>query len=291
MKTSATIRIVIYSVLALFLAAILVNGLTGESFFGIKIGEKLKLPFSNLSIGYEDAEKCTIGGGSVPQSAISEMDINWIAGNVKIEVWEKDTIEFSENYTGNSQSDKMRYYVDDGKLIIQYREGGRLINNSLKGKQLTIKVPKGKIFDDFEIDSVSSDINIRGVVGRELSIDNVSGEIDIEDVEFDRTSINSVSGSIDVMGKLSAVDCEAVSGRIVIESSICPDRVDFQSVSGSVTLKIPENDGFTARYNSVSGRFDCDFGVALDKKTAVYKEGSAKFDFETVSGKMSIYKK
>ena len=67
-----------------------------------------------------------------------------------------------------------------------------------------------------------------------------------------------------------------------------PKDVDIESVSGDITLGFPKNEGFAVDYDKVSGSFDCQFNVSIDKSTAVYKNGQSKIHLETVSGDMSV---
>ncbi|MDD6847516.1 MAG: DUF4097 family beta strand repeat-containing protein [Oscillospiraceae bacterium] len=67
------------------------------------------------------------------------------------------------------------------------------------------------------------------------------------------------------------------------------DDIDMESVSGNVNITIPEKiGGFTADYDTVSGDFSTDFSVKTIGNSHTYGDGSAEFDFETVSGDIKI---
>ncbi len=306
MRASAIIRIVIWSVVALALTGVLIAGLTtGFSFGGISLG---------TGFSYADSDHYLVGGHSIAAEEISQIEVNWISGEVEIVPYEGSEVVFREQSARNlSADDMMRFYLRDGKLIIQFcapRTGFRIFSHT-PSKRLEMKVPYSlaSALSQLEVNSVSSPVSVQGVSGADTSINNVSGEIrvsnlDCRELELETVSggisgqnlqagkmrMEAVSGSIDVSGAFDDVEASSVSGSISVRSSVCPERIDMNSVSGSVKIWVPENDGFTAVYSSTSGQFSCSFPTIGEKKRAVYQDGSSKFNFSTVSGSITIDK-
>ncbi len=52
----------------------------------------------------------------------------------------------------------------------------------------------------------------------------------------------------------SSIDCDTVSGYMSLGCADCPADVDFDSVSGSLTLTLPAGSQYTLAFDSVSGR-------------------------------------
>lgn len=110
MRTSAWIRLVVWSValvalVAIFVLALCYPGLFPGQFFRFITGG---------SISYEDSELYTVGGGAVQAYGIKEIEINWTAGNVRIEAAEGREITMEEQGAETAR-DEMRYLLRDGQ--------------------------------------------------------------------------------------------------------------------------------------------------------------------------------
>lgn len=61
------------------------------------------------------------------------------------------------------------------------------------------------------------------------------------------------------------------------------------TVSGGVTLTLPENGGFSAALDSVSGDLTVDgFAGSLHRDEFVYGQGGPAYEFDSVSGDVRI---
>ena len=76
-----------------------------------------------------------------------------------------------------------------------------------------------------------------------------------------------------------------------MQGSEVEKNVDIGTVSGGITLGLPENDGFNARYSSVSGRFNSEFPVEMSGKHGIYKNGDIEISLGTVSGGIKIVRR
>lgn len=305
MRTSAIIRMILWAVVAFILLGFLIAGINGNLIhFNFNIGD---------GYYYDNANSYTKGGGELTPDGIDSIETNWIAGNVKITQYDGNKIIISESSKSTITDDnQLRYKVEDGKLTIQYTKAKRLfkmwINNSIT-KDLEVKIPQSiaLTLNDVTISTVSANSDISGISVNELSIDNVSGRIEIANISaseltFDTVSgkinatnvkadngdINTISGNVTYNGSINSIDCESVSGKLDIVSAVAPKNIDAESISGSIDISIPENDGFTANYDSVSGNFNCDFNTTQRNDSAIYKNGNANYSFDTVSGHIRI---
>ena len=308
MKTSAIIRIVVWSVVALLLISMLATALAGGNIFGIKLDSPFT--FFNTGVSYSDSEQYTVGGGSFDADGVDRVQINWMAGKVHIQVGDGDQIVLSETGAA-SEDEKLRYRVKDNELIVQYCAPRIPLFVSLHSKELTVTVPQSVASrldklevnatsasieagaltaDKAEFNSVSGRIDLNGLRCDELNIDGVSGTTVGVGVQAGDVRVNSVSGSVDLAGTFHTVRGDSVSGSVQLQSDVRPDELDISTISGGIAVTIPDNDGFTARYDSVSGGFSCDFAVTQTKDKAVYGDGEADFQFSTVSGGIRIQK-
>ena len=71
--------------------------------------------------------------------------------------------------------------------------------------------------------------------------------------------------------------------------SILPRDISCDTVSGGVTLTLPENGGFSATLDSVSGDLTVDgFAGSLHRDEFVYGQGGPAYEFDSVSGDVHI---
>lgn len=305
MKTSAVIRIVIWTLVALILVGVLLVGIGGYSFFNMR----------SWDASYSDGDY-KLGGGSVDASGISRVEVDWVAGDITITPTDGSEITFEESSRYEIRERDLMYYdVSNGKLTIRYRRNERDwhffgFNRSLQ-KSLNVKLPRS-MFDrldvlevmnvsalvgidsvearNIEIDSVSGGIRLTGITCDDLEISSVSGEITGERITARKVNSESISGRRTLSGSMDELNIDGISGGTDITSDVCPSRVSVDTVSGGLTLTIPENDGFTAKYDKVSGDVNSDFAVTQSKNSMTYKDGGAKFDFTTVSGSIDVRK-
>ena len=127
--------------------------------------------------------------------------------------------------------------------------------NRRKSGKITIKVPKGRVFDLVEISTtsgdhnidklsantvsfstVSGDADIHSIKCNYVSISAVSGDYEINEIDSDKLTINTVSGDIDISElKTNKIVLDSVSGDIDINSTSC-DNITCNSVSGDIKV-------------------------------------------------------
>lgn len=312
-KKSAVIRIVCYSVVVILLAVLLIMGISGRWNNGF---------FSFNLIGgsyYSDADKYQAGSAEIDGNAVTDLDVDWMDGQVNIEVYDGNTVKISEKSSKKlEEKEQLHYYNKNGRLMIQYRESSRKVLNFGGydyNKELTIKIP-AKTAEEMGyigVDTVSSDIRITGISGDKFNIDTTSGSVELNrckasQIFVDTTSgdlsctgvsaekefnADTVSGKIDVEGSIRRFNADSISGSIKLSSAVCPEQVSTDTVSGSATLLIPENEGFRFEKDTVSGSFESDFEISFRDERGTYKDGGdgASFRFESVSGSIKIKKR
>jgi DUF4097 and DUF4098 domain-containing protein YvlB len=287
MRTSAIIRVFVYAFIAMVLTGVLICGIGGNhslNFLSFSI-------FDGNGTSYNDKDY-TVGGGTVSPSDVSDLQIDWTSGTVKVVPYSGDSIIIEEDSDTSLDSDyQMRYKVDDGVLNIKFAKSKVKLKGIFKNmsKELTVKVPEKFMFDEVEIDSVSAQIMMDQINCGSTDCSTVSGNIVLEKVSTNQFDGETVSGKMDCKGgSMDDVTMETVSGKIEMAFQTMPSEMDLESVSGDITLGFPENKGFQVDYDKVSGDFDCQFNVTINKSMATYKNGSCKIDMETVSGDMNI---
>lgn len=167
--------------------------------------------------------------------------------------------------------------------------------------------------DQLTAGSTSGAVSLQGVTAAALSADTVSGALTLEhttasaNADVTTTSgemtltafsapallIETTSGAVSLSGRVDSLTGSSVSAPLTAELTRCPAELSIQSVSGGVTLTLPENDGFYLDYSTVSGALHSDFpltgGLAKSGK-ALYGDGGSRFSVSTTSGAITLKK-
>lgn len=307
MKAGAIVRICIWSLVAIVLSVILILGL-------LLGGIDLSVWSPELG-GYHfsDPQTYSVGGTTMDTDAVHSIDVEWIAGSIRITATKEEKITVRESAT-TDPDDALRWRVQNGELQIKYckpRLFGTTISKELEILLPASMMPAGEGLHKISVENVSSSIEIEELSARELNIESVSGNILISDssVEFlelenvsgsiriERCAIGdidaaTVSGSITANGEIRAIEMSGVSATLDISSYICPRELSMETVSGRVQLTIPEDSGFILNMESLSGQVHApDFPMSRSGNgTYLYGNGDARFEFESVSGRIDIQK-
>jgi Putative adhesin len=142
--------------------------------------------------------------------------------------------------------------------------------------EVSIAVPRdvavllGTVGADGLVSSVNGRVRIRTVSGTlvldgvtgQVSARTVSGQVDVRDHDG-VFSGDSVSGSLTVQGRaIARLHAKTVSGEVGVDLRRAPEGtsrlprsvIDVTTVSGDVTVRVPEGTGYDVTARSVSGR-------------------------------------
>jgi DUF4097 and DUF4098 domain-containing protein YvlB len=149
-------------------------------------------------------------------------------GELKIQGWDRPEVRVV-----GELDDIARHllFEVDGNLTVVHVDMPRRNVNWGDGSDLKIYVPeRGQL----QIDGVSSDVEVDGVVGR-IAIRTVSGDVDLKGIGI-HTRVKTVSGDIDVddgSGKLSVI---STSGDLDID--VQADDVLVDTMNGDIELRL-----------------------------------------------------
>lgn len=267
-KTSAWIRLVAASIIAVALIAVLVLGIAnGGGHFP---------SFSFGSFNYPNGDKYTAGDTTITADQLKEIEINWVGGLVQMETYEGDTIQIYETSSSSLSADDRvhSYYDKNGKLSIQYRKSQFMLFGSYnENKELYVKIPASLAGDihSLSLDSVSAECNITGLTVKDVEIDNVSGDITVD-------------------SNVESFELDTVSGDCSLTSRTVPHDVSSDSVSGDFTLTVPADASFSIEQDSVSGDVDSDFTTSSKNGRLICGDGKNDWEFDSVSGNVYVRK-
>lgn len=210
---------------------------------------------------YDNADKYTMGNADLEAEGIKSIEIDWVSGEVKVGYHLEDTVVISETANKNlNDNTTMYYYVDGDTLRVKFAKSGKTIPTRLE-KELTVWLPEGMELEEVEVDSISADVNVSGLVAERATVDTTSGDIVFGDVtcsgkvEFDTTSgdmtadlggnlssfsADSVSGDMEFsLAAVKEVELDSISGRIQLSTETSPDAVSAETTSGDIHLTLP----------------------------------------------------
>ncbi len=284
MKISAITRIIIYCLLIAILSGILFIGITADSFswdfFSINAGGSVS---GLLKDGTEAA------GKSFDADRIDEIVIIWVSGNVNISGSEDSQISYQTK--NNNTEFETVYKLENGRLSIGFN-GQKWNTGKVKSKDLSLRLPQNWDGKLLKVEAVSADVTIEKLSNlQELKTENVSGKINVRSVISDKLDVNTVSGDMYFHGRFEKIDIEGVSARCTIDASAaCPKTIDMDTVSGDLTLYLPEDYGFDLKLDGVSKSLNTNLPYEKDgnRYQCSGKLGKCQIDMESVSGGISI---
>lgn len=274
MKTNAIIRILLYS-LAIFL-------LLGILLTVLGVGQ-LRFDLGTLSGEY------ITGDGAVDADQIRNIEIEWVSGDIDIRLAAGDSqqILFSESgYAGDNL--RMVWEQKGDTLIIKYSQPTVNIGFiSTPDKALQIDIPADWYCENLDITTVSGSVDVMQLKAAEIELENVSATCTLE-CSAQEVSITTVSGEIEYRGEVDTLECETVSADCSLMLDRAPRQLKLESVSGDMIVGLPENAGFTAKLDSVSGDIYTDFATSTHNGSQVYGDGSCQIGADTISGDIEI---
>ena len=243
MKTSAIIRIVLYTLLLLVLLSILLGG--------ILLG-KLIL---NFSAGIPSGEKTT-AEHSADAAEFSNLEIDWAAGTIKIVTADTDQITVKEVKDTNNRFSMVTEY-DDDTLKVSYGEHVSINLGSLSGKDLIITVP------------------LNWACG-ELTINGAALDIEISNLNVGTIDLDGAATELAFRGSLKELECDGAAAELKLNCSNAPDRISIDGAACELDLTLPANSGFQVEADGLAIEFDSDLAYSFQNGAYIYGNGQCK---------------
>lgn len=278
MKNNAIARIIIFSIVIVLLLGILLTGL-GIGMFMIDFGSG-----SNAYATVEDSQV------QIEPGDIRNIEIEWAAGNIDIQVADTDHIIVEESGTF-SDSQKMVMNSSGDTLTILYAKPAFQIGFfSYTDKDLTVTVPVGWVCDDFSLEVASAKMTFENFQANKVDIDTASGACTFLNCNIGALDVDTASGAIRYEGTLNSLDCDAASGTFEGIFTVAPQRIDMDSASGDLDITLPEGSGFRVTIDALSGKFQSDFPTNSYNGSYTYGDERCIINFDGASGSVKIHK-
>jgi len=112
---------------------------------------------------------------------------------------------------------------------------------------------------DAKLSTVSGDLVVDGLTGN-IELNSVSGELSARN-HAGRINAHTVSGDLTAQGSIPRFSVDSVSGDVMVDITGTPDELSSNTVSGDLTVRIPEALGARYRVNTVSGKMQLDNAI------------------------------
>ena len=301
MKVNAIIRIVIWSIVLVLLVGILFTFLMEERYLS-DYTISTSPPASEAAVPMEtfagetptkalpNDERILVGAGS-----IDGIEIEWVAGDIIILPSDVEEITVSESDVSDEKY-TMRWHVDDRKLELafckeRYMSGfGINFGTDIK-KDLYIYVPMGWNCRSLEIDAASATVEIGNMTISKLDLDGADGTVRLNNCNIRDLDIDTASGDIFFSGIMDTLDFDAASANFTGEFHNTPNRIDIDSMSGTLDISLPEDCGYSLSMDGISKTFRSDFqGTENRNGIHTYGDGRCRIKVDGMSCEVTIRK-
>lgn len=244
---------------------------------------------------------------------INSLDINWKGGDVIFYESDNATVKIVQRGVKNTpEAEFFNYNVSNGKLTIQDGKrtaGLRIFPFSFSiGSDLDVYLPQ-KTYETLAVKTVGGDVDLQSFQAAalemkstsgdltasgtytEMTLETTSGDMEFSSAQTDRLELHTVSGEASFKGSAKQINANSTSGDLSFKVEDMPEAVSVHTVSGEIAFALPENDGFSVEFHSVSGDLYSDFWDRTDRYNTKYKDGGKLFDLSTTSGDVRLHKR
>ena len=224
----------------------------------------------------------TLGNTDVVQlNGFRAIDIEWVSGQVNVELYDGEGIQLSETLAdGSDVTLQMEWRVDEDDSELDIRSQPQLMS-STEEKILTVKLPRSMVLYGLDIDAVSAGVSVDltdedTLSLSELDVTSVSGAISV----YAANASGSISGSV----RTQKLETDSVSGSIDLALDIMPTELEAETSSGSIVMQLCDLSTLPSplpvEFKTTSGKLSSDVTFTTVKDAA--------WEFQTVSGNVEL---
>ena len=207
----------------------------------------------------------------LPEKEYQQLNGNFVSANVTV-----DTCNTNHLYLKTIS----------GTILVEKGKCGSVELNTTSGD---ISVNHIKTDQSLKMVSVSGAVTIaESKVKNETNAYSASGNININDLYTENLNCETISSSIQTEGIFDKVTFSTTYGLMECTANEPLNQLTVTTVSGDFHGMIPEKNGFTATYHTVSGTFESEFETIQDNHTFMYGDKSGMFEFNTSSGSVTL---
>ena len=245
---------------------------------------------------------------------IDDVSLAWHRGNVTIRP--SDDGSFHIRQTSRHNAESAAITQSDNKLSVeQPLESWFLISWLAPSSDLEMRVP-AKTYAEFRVSITSGATDMQSVNAEHINLSMTSGKLTAGDLQAASIAIKVTSGRMTITnssadalqasltsgdvtcdGRFPALTGKTTSGNLRLTTTEVVKSLDAKLTSGSITVTMPDNDGFALALDKTSGSFHSDFGLTTtyggDDTAFAYGSGASSgrsYAVKMTSGKFSLNK-
>ena len=244
---------------------------------------------------------------TLPLKAGAKVELSNVNGPVTFEAWDRAEVRIeAEKWAESDRGDVAKKVLGQIRIQVDQTPGGLKIQTRvpddqngfmdwLLGKEVKmganyrIRVPRQTVI---AAANVNGDLKLAGTRGQ-AKLENVNGAISIDAVQGDLT-LETVNGRIALARTDGGVRATTVNGGIQADLAGVSDDLHFETVNGTVELRLPAKSRMTLDASMAHGVVQSDFQVAGNspKKSNVLRGtvngGGNKVTIRSVNGTIQL---
>ena len=232
----------------------------------------------------------TLGNTDVVQlNGFRAIDIEWVSGQVNVELYDGEGIQLSETMMdGSDAALKMEWQVNEDKGTLDIRSQPQLMS-ATEEKRLVVRLPRSLVLHGLDIKTVSAGVSVDltdedTLTLQELDVTSVSGEISVYAANAGEISLSTTSGSINGSVRTQKLEADSGSGSIDLALDIMPTELEAETSSGSIVMQLCDLSTLPSplpvEFQTISGKLSSDVTFTTVEDAA--------WEFQTVSGNVEL---
>lgn len=283
MKRNAVIRIVIYSLLLVLLLGVALHGIFGFRMYDWNWGYRDRWEASEVPMDS--------ASGSINANEITRIQVEWAQGDIIVQTGDGHEITVSEERAEGAEP--MNLSQKGTQLNIQFAPTTVTVGFGFKNpssKDLLITVPRDWVCRELEFDVAKGMVKLQDLNITELDFDGAAVDFVIENCTVGEMDVDTASGDVRFAGSLDTLDFDAASGDFEAVFQNVPRSLTMDGMSSNMDITLPQDVGFTATIETLSGRFTSDYATTAVNGAHVYGDGKCRINVEGMSGDLVIRK-
>ena len=232
----------------------------------------------------------TLGGADVVQlNGFRSIDIEWVSGQVNVELYDGEGISLTETLAdGSPVGQAMEWRVDEDDSTLDVRSQPKLVSLA-EEKILTVQLPRSMVLYELDIETVSAGVSVDltdedTLSLSELDVTSVSGAISVYAANAGEIALSTTSGAIEGSVRTQKLEADSVSGGIDLTLDTLPTELDAETTDGNIVMQLRDLSTLPSplpvEFKTTSGKLSSDVTLTTVQDAA--------WEFQTVSGNVNL---
>lgn len=232
----------------------------------------------------------TAGNGDVVQlNGFRSIDIEWVSGQVNVELYDGEGISLAETLAdGSPVGQAMEWRVDEDDSTLDVRSQPKLMS-ATEEKILTVHLPRSMVLYKLDIETVSAGVSVDltdedTLSLSELDVTSVSGAISVYAANAGEIALSTTSGAIEGSVRTQKLEADSVSGGIDLTLDTLPAELDAETTDGNIVMQLRDLSTLPSplpvEFKTTSGKLSSDVTLTTVQDAA--------WEFQTVSGNVNL---